>query len=114
MSAIKPSERFATHGQRLSSRQSKKNGMIVAIEATTGKSFTHKSEYPPAVTHTFTVPGKHTVTATVTDSRGAVGTAKVDITVDTPTAPTCLTGPTCQTRPISPDPWHHFGVRIGV
>ncbi|MEU4192129.1 ThuA domain-containing protein [Kribbella sp. NPDC026611] len=46
----------------------------------------------PVATHTFTVPGKHTVTATVVDSRGATGTAKVDITVDTPTAPTCLTG----------------------
>jgi cytochrome c len=42
--------------------------------------------------HTFTVPGKHTVTATVADSRGATGTAKVDVTVESPSAPTCLTG----------------------
>lgn len=46
----------------------------------------------PAASHTFTTPGKHTVTATVTDARGAVGVAKVDVTVDSPSAPTCLTG----------------------
>jgi regulation of enolase protein 1 (concanavalin A-like superfamily) len=46
----------------------------------------------PEATHTFTVPGQHTVTATVVDSRGATGTAKTVITVDTPSLPTCLTG----------------------
>ena len=46
----------------------------------------------PAASHTFTVPGKHTVTAAVTDSRGATGTARVEVTVDSPSAPTCLTG----------------------
>ncbi|TDW21653.1 ThuA domain-containing protein [Kribbella kalugense] len=42
--------------------------------------------------HTFTTPGTHTAVATVTDARGAAGTAKVNITVDAPTLPTCLTG----------------------
>ncbi|MEU4291373.1 ThuA domain-containing protein [Kribbella sp. NPDC026596] len=44
------------------------------------------------VSHTFTTPGTHIAVATVTDSRGAAGTATVDVTVDSPSLPTCLTG----------------------
>lgn len=45
-----------------------------------------------AVGHTFTTAGTHTAVVTVKDARGAAGTAKVTITVDTPSLPTCLTG----------------------
>lgn len=42
--------------------------------------------------HTYTAAGTHTATVTVTDARGAKGTAKIAIKVDTPAPPTCLTG----------------------
>ncbi|MET7280317.1 ThuA domain-containing protein [Kribbella sp. NPDC005582] len=45
-----------------------------------------------SVSHTYTTAGTHTAVATVTDARGAAGTAKVVVTVDSPSLPTCLTG----------------------
>ncbi len=45
-----------------------------------------------AVSHTYTAAGTFSATATVTDARGAAGTAKAVITVDSPSLPTCLTG----------------------
>ncbi|MEV5965478.1 ThuA domain-containing protein [Kribbella sp. NPDC051952] len=44
------------------------------------------------VSHTYTTAGSFTATATVTDARGAAGTAKTVITVDSPSLPTCLSG----------------------
>ncbi|MFB6721257.1 ThuA domain-containing protein [Kribbella sp. NPDC056345] len=45
-----------------------------------------------SVSHTYTTAGTHTAVVTVTDARGAAGTAKVVVTVDSPSLPTCLTG----------------------
>ncbi|WP_433158958.1 ThuA domain-containing protein [Kribbella sp. CA-247076] len=45
-----------------------------------------------SVNHTYTTAGTFAATVTVTDARGATGTAKTTITVDSPALPTCLTG----------------------
>ncbi|TDO48659.1 glucose/arabinose dehydrogenase [Kribbella sp. VKM Ac-2527] len=45
-----------------------------------------------SVSHTYQTAGTHTATVTVTDARGAAGTAKFVVKVDSPAPPTCLTG----------------------
>jgi PKD repeat protein len=45
-----------------------------------------------SVSHTYTTSGTHDATVTVTDSRGAAGTAHVQVKVDATAPPTCLTG----------------------
>jgi len=44
------------------------------------------------VSHTYTTSGTHEATVTVTDAKGAAGTAHVQVKVDASAPPTCLTG----------------------